>query len=324
MRLTCPHCQQSVTVPDTAAGQSTSCPNCHKLFTPPALIGAAIDAAPEPPPVVTPPAPPTRAAGTTVAGPGTSLPNGPGATPAGDRDRSLSTAGAHPCCRLTLRREVVHWLAPAALGIAFLLTFFSWVGVYPNGTPVFTQNAWKGASGSFAVDAVGGDVMKREEDVLHKYSGWSLFLLLYLILLILTVPLALADRILPAAGVAVPDVFRGIWPHRQMIVAGLCAALLVLLFFALAVGFGLETAAARAAEEAVPLAQGTDGAAPTPRQLRLREVQRDVALSHYALAHTTWLTLAVIAQIVALAGAGLAVWLDRHPDRPEPRVEVFC
>jgi hypothetical protein len=29
-------------------------------------------------------------------------------------------------------------------------------------------------------------------------------------------------------------------------------------------------------------------------------------------------------QLIALFGAGLTFWLDRHPDRPEPRIECYC
>src|SRR5687768_1887464 len=112
MRLTCPHCQQSVAVPDSAAGQATPCPLCGQTFTPPALVGAAIDAAPEPAPkapqpAVRPPAATPPAGSPTADVPRPATAESPGAA-------ATSLAGA-PCCRLTLRRSVIPWLAPVAL-----------------------------------------------------------------------------------------------------------------------------------------------------------------------------------------------------------------
>jgi hypothetical protein len=217
-----------------------------------------------------------------------------------------------------LRRDVAPWLAPAALLVAFVLTFFPWVGVYPNGMPVYTQNAWKAARGTFAADPAGDEVMKRAE-TLESHKSLSLTLIFYLILLVPAVLLGVVDRALPLLGAPVPDVFRSVWVHRQVILLGLSAALLVLLLLALTLGFGLESAAAWAAEEAVPAA----GDAPTAARQK-RDLRRDVELASFGLARTTWLSLAVVAHVVALAGAGVALWLDRHPSRAEPRVECYC
>ena len=47
-------------------------------------------------------------------------------------------------------------------------------------------------------------------------------------------------------------------------------------------------------------------------------------MAGYGLARTAWLDLTAAAQIIALIGAGLAIWLDRHPNVPDPRVEIYC
>jgi hypothetical protein len=230
-------------------------------------------------------------------------------------------AGA-PWCRLVVRRNVSPWIAPAALVVAFVLTFLPWIGVAPNGTPVYTQTAWWAARGSFETDPVGEEVMKREE-ALKTASGWSALLTLYLVLLVLVIPLAVAERVISRQGWTVPDLVRPLWPRRQDILAGLSAALLLLLLLALFLGVGLETAAARAAEQAAD--EKVPPAAVTGRRPeKLRDLHRDVALGSFALHRSGWVKWAVLAQFVALAGAGLTVWLDRHPERPEPRIECYC
>src|SRR5205085_12069380 len=145
-------------------------------------------------------------------------------------------------------REVAHWLAPGALAVAFLLPFFTWVACAPNGTRVYTQNAWQAAfGGGFSADPAGEAVMQQEA-VLRDNSHWSGWLMFYLILLLPATAIAIADRVLSRNLSTLPDIVRPIWPHRQAITAGLCAALLLLVLAPLIFGFGLEVAAARAAE----------------------------------------------------------------------------
>jgi hypothetical protein len=103
-----------------------------------------------------------------------------------------------------------------------------------------------------------------------------------------------------------------------MVLVALSAALLLLLVLALIAGFGLESAAAAAVEDAIPKADDT------PSAQAKREMRRDVALAAYGLDHTTWLSLTVVAHLMALFGAGLTLWLDRHPERPDPRIECYC
>ena len=149
-------------------------------------------------------------------------------------------------------------------------------------------------------------------------------LLLYDFLLIVAVILAIAERVVPRLGGAVPDLIRPVWPHRQLILTILSGLLLVLLVLVLLLGFGLESAVARAADDEVPMPLGPDGGSPTTPQVLERNLKRDVVIGSYALDRTFALTLVVLANAAALFGAGLTLWLDRHPGRPEPRLECYC
>jgi len=319
MRLTCPHCHQSVGVPDAAAGQPTPCPLCGQTFTAPALVGSAIDSNPHP---VAPAALPAMPS---VRGPGTDSPRPPAPEPT----RSVpAPAASAACCRLTFRKSIVPWLAPAALALVFVLTFFPWVGSYPNGTPVYTQSAWNAATGNFWVNPLGDsiDTIRHREDALLKQKSGSVLMMLYLLLLIIAVLLAIAERLVPWLGGTIPDVFRPAWPHRQVILAGLCAALFVLLAGVMTFGFGLEREASAAAEEANPPVQTVDSVKGPARQSeeRIRLLRRDLELGSYALDRTFWLHLVVAAHVIALLGAAAALWIDRNPGRPDPRLELYC
>ena len=303
MRLICPHCQQTVTVPDDTAGKPTPCPNCGQSITPPALTGAAIDAAPVPAP------PPVASGGREVPGP-TDLPKDQGTYAP-----HAPVIGRSPWLHLTLKREVVRWTAPIALMVALVLTCFTWVAVAPNGTRIYTQNAWQAAGGGFTPDPNGERIMQAEK-ALRDHTGASVWIILYLIVLIPTTAFAIASLVL----VTVPDLFRSVWPHRQSIVVLLCVLLFILLILPMLTGFGLEKGAALAANPPAAAAAGE----PTAAETADRELRHDIEVARFGLHRTVWFKLAVLVQFIALAGIGTAWWLDNHPSAPDPRVEVYC
>jgi hypothetical protein len=209
--------------------------------------------------------------------------------------------------------------------LAFILTFFTWVAVAPNGSRVFTQNAWQAAGGGFSNPDVVGERVMQAETELKKHIGVSWWLLFYLILLIPAIVIAVADRAFAHRPETLPDILRPVWPHRQLVVAALCALLLLFLDLPLLGRFGLESAAVAAADAAVPQPQPTTAKPePTTADKAERDLRRDIEIARYGLVRTAWLKLAVLVQLIALAGVGLAWWLDRHPTAPDPRLEIYC
>ena len=146
MNLLCPNCQKMLQVPEQYAGQQMKCPLCAGEFTVPALPQVAAPAmAPRgpapgfaaPPPVKE--SPPPRG--------GAALPNhsetDDGPSPAADRAPPPPPPEGYAHARvLTLNQRLIPFLAPAALGLIFLLTFFPWIGLYPGGVNAGTQSAW--------------------------------------------------------------------------------------------------------------------------------------------------------------------------------------
>jgi hypothetical protein len=316
MRITCPHCQQSVTVPDAAAGQPTPCPRCGDIFTPPALAGAALDLPPAPPPPASPMTPAS-------AYPPASKPVAAASTAQSPSPSSAPTSGTQPCCRCVLRRDVVQWLAPAGLFVTLILTFFPWQAAAPGGYTIFTQSAWGVIGGSFSESIIGNDFVEKRAALLNKHGRFNVFMLLYLLGLLLTAALALGDKFMPKT-VVLPDVVRPIWAQRQRLVSGLCAALFLLLVLQCLLGFGLESAAVRAADEAVPPPTGPDGAPPSAKQIQTRDLNHALEVNSYGIRRTWWFHLAALAQLIAVVGVGLMQWLDTRGVKAEPWAEFYC
>lgn len=315
MRITCPHCQKSVVVPDASAGKPTPCPVCGNIFTPPALAGSALDLPPAPPPEPPyQPPPPSPAASKPVAA---------SAAPAAAPAPAPPSTGMQPSYRCVLRRDVVQWLAPAGLTLAFLLTFFPWVASAPSGYTIFTQSPWGAAFGSFSEHIVGSEFVEKRTALLNKYSGWNLLLFLYLLALFVTTALALGDRFVPKT-VVIPDVVRPVWDKRRLVVNALCLALFLFLLIFGVVGFGLDRAAVKATEETVAPVVVPDGGTPTAKQLQTRELNLALELNSYGLRRTWWFRLAVLATLTAAIGVGLMYWLDRRGTKPEPWADFYC
>ena len=116
---------------------------------------------------------------------------------------------------------------PIALFLAFLFTFATWLAAAPNGTKVYTQSGWQAMTGSFTVADFVGDTVLGKEQALRSAGTMSGWLLLYLILLMVTTILTVGELIIALLDLAVPDVFKSVWPHRNLLVAGCCALLLI-------------------------------------------------------------------------------------------------
>ena len=76
---------------------------------------------------------------------------------------SPSYGSLERCCTCTLQKEVVVWIAPIALFLAFVLTFFTWVAAAPNGNRIYTQSGWQAAYGGFTVDPYGEEIFNRRD-----------------------------------------------------------------------------------------------------------------------------------------------------------------
>jgi hypothetical protein len=292
----------------------TSCPQCAKPFSAPALTGASVDSAP-------PPAPPTTAA--VESHRGTAPPRVPDTVR--DPAPQPQSRGFTGSSTWTLRKDIVRWLAPVALFLAFVLSFFTWLAVAPNGRAIYTQNGWQAMTGGVQKVDFAGEEVLRKEQALRDAGGMNAWLLLYLILLILAMLLAIADLVISLMDLIVPDAFRTIWPHRGLILVAVTALLLLSLLAPMMSGFGLESTAVTLAEKDVPpMTAKLDGTAVSPNDVQMRDVRRDVAVASLGVQRSRWLGLVFLMTSIALIGAALSLWLDRRGSEPEPRMDFYC
>jgi hypothetical protein len=344
MKLICPHCMKSVSVPEDAAGKDATCPECGKAFPAPARYSPVVAAEsrpaphphapvpPEPKPMSTAPVPPTAPPGFVPPAPASTqleppLPPEPPVPPA--------PAGYTRSRGISISPQVVSWVPVACLTLVFLLTFFNWVGAYYADHAVAAQNAWRTLTGSVSPDYPLLDVYPGKGPWIEKVkSDWEL-MLLYLITLILAVVFAWAER-----GVASLDRYRlppwlrwlpRVWPYRQAVIAGLAAVSLAFLLTQMARGFGLERAVNQEIGERVAERQRQEelnaaklSKAPTDArtgQARLDYLEQQER-ARYNIHRTTWLYLALWLHVLAILAIAARAGLDRRGTKPPPRVVV--
>ena len=312
IRQYCPHCYRPVELPDSAAGTTHPCPLCAGPIPVPPAYTPTVEPNPPPPetPPVTAPLPDARPA----PPPGFVPPADPAAGPT-----SPGAARSHGR-GVALDPAVLDWFPAGCFTLILLLTFLSWVGVYPGGYPAYTQSAWGAAAGGFTTDHFSDDVIKIETR-LQKTIGSNVVMALYLLGLLVAVAVAWADRLVAAEGLTkLPpraSFLAKVWPHRFPILAGLAVGLVCLLLIQTYAGFGLETGlrAMVAGDNAEAWKAAGTGSAARQKVA----VKEGLELGQYQLQTTTWLGLALGTHVVAVAAAGLRLWLYRRGPKPVPR-----
>jgi hypothetical protein len=331
MELLCPNCQKKLTVPDQYAGQVMKCPLCAGTFTTPSLppapgpayVAPPMPAAPAPAPIAVTPLPP--------AGPNLSLPAADVEIMAGPPDHRdlapVSWPAAPPPVTgdyrhrgtVWLSPRVLPWLAVGALVLVFVLTFFPWVGFYPGGITVTSQNAWQAAFGSYSVvpewESQSPTAGKEAKDRVEPSA--SVLLIFFLLFLIVALLAALAAALLGVLTVSLPPFVQQLKPWWWAIVSALSLAALLFLVFQLLGGFSLVNKARQSVDNEMT-AHTKDAPADVKRVL---EVQHASVVN--ALRQTGAFWLALFLTVVALVCAAMTFWLERRPGHPLPRLEVM-
>jgi hypothetical protein len=348
MNLLCPNCQKTLTVPEQYAGQLMKCPLCNGTFTVPNLPagGGSTDpgALPAPPPLApvgsappAPPAPPDTYAFKQEPQPAPPLPTfSPAASeppPLGPLDPGLpptqpgaitSTppAGSVPSLSgytrihtIYLSDRALQWVPPVAVFLIFVLSFFSWVGLYPGGVPSLTQSAW---------NIVGGGASYVDPDISPRITPaevpWSASMLLYCLLLLVTVVFTIFcvawPFLEPQLKHQIPPAVAQFIPVRWGIAALLNVAVFLVLLIPVLFGFPLESKAREQASTQynVETAKGTKGKLETQREYGrfLEEVKRPFTLSVVVFLH-----------ILTILSTALVFWIEqRGPAWPLPKIEL--
>jgi hypothetical protein len=331
MRQICTHCLKSVEVPESAAGGEFDCPACGEPFPvpktyAPEVYGLSTLPPPPPPHPVTVPG----AAWTEPAAPPRPdrPPPPPGLIPPSELPKTMSDSGPSGELRtraLPLAPGVLAWVAPACLTLALVLTFFPWVGAYPGGYRVFSQNPWRASIGRIdATSTAVPELQDAESKFKTDLTPSNLLLLLYAVLLVLTVALTWLERVLPsqldsAAVHRRVSWLPGVWPYLPSVMLGWSLLLLLLLLYQTWLGFGLETAVQK---YAVALHDKDLKASETNAKKQVVEIEVGMDAAKFAVEGTTAFDVAVLAHAVAVLALLGRQWLTRRGAKPHPRIAV--
>lgn len=338
IKLVCPNCMKTVSVPEDAAGKDAPCPECGKPFPVPARYTPTVAPAPTVPPPVRPESPPMSSAPLDRPAPPPGLVPPPYPSPNTQLEPPLPPPPPPPPIPFGYTRSrgvnisptVLAWVPAVCLTVIFLLTFFPWVGSYVGRTAVYTQTAWRAAFGgeqsrvrtNFPLE----DLMKRNarwpDGVVDKAtSDWAL-LVPYILVLILALVIAWAERMVATLDRArMPPQLRwaaSLWPYRIPMVAGLATVALLVLVIQMTRGFGLERAFGEVVSER--FAEERKASATSPQAQAAIDFKEDEELARYNLERTTWLYLALGLNILVVVAMVGRAWLDRRGNKPPPRI----
>ncbi len=336
IRQICPHCLQTVELPDSSAGTVAQCPRCRELIPVPAAYTPSVDpnAGPAAPPPGYRPSPdpnlerpavtPSSEAITLDRVDRTPPPPGlvsPRTGAAAHRADPAPASGYARSAALVLTPQGLAWIPVGCLTLIFLLAFFDWAGSYPGGTRLYSQTAWEAMFGRYTVGGM-TEKMVADQPSIDAKMRFSFWLFLAMPLLIATLLVAWAERLLvrDADPERLPDWLQRVWPHRFPILAGAAGLVLVLILFQSAMGFGLESAIRRHVAEQF---NTQAAAADTPAKKLEVAVDEAKMVNGYGLRMTTARQLAIAANVVAVAALLGRWWLDRRgPNAAPPRVLV--
>ncbi len=322
MNLLCPNCQKMLTVPEQYAGQLMKCPLCAGTFTVPGLPPAA-PTPPNPAPMLPPSQPDVFSLKSdpppTSAAISTSAPNNAASTGSPSPSLSPPPPGGPGTFSVWFKPEIVKWIAPGALVLAFfIMLFFPWIGVYPGGQPAAWQYAYQIPFGWEWHDA---DLQKLfhftadGEDKVDNRPGFDFLMLLYWPLFLATLAITIGFAILPALNLKLPPNVQPYLKWGWGIVAVLNLLLFMLLCLQLVWGFSLENSVYSWKLEQT-------GAADLAK-LQTRDTIQEKLLAAYKgqardlVKTTVYLKLTVVLLLVAILGAALMLALEqRHKPTP--------
>jgi hypothetical protein len=358
MNLICPHCQKPLSIPEDKAGQTMACPLCGQSFQVPALPQTAqlsfdyeelpdeiplVPLPPNPDPVpetkspqsvssedpiykITPeppkPAPaPTPPPRRDKPGPANAQQRGPAASTVKPPPASLPATGYERVYALHLRPEVVSWIAPVSLVLVFLLLWFPWVGAYPGGYGIYTQNAFQAVSGSHSTNPVGDQVMDKDRELEANTPGNWFLMPLYVLLVLVALALSVASIVSRSLRkpLTLPPAIERIWPWRTALVGALSALALLILLLLFLSGLSLENGVNAIVDQKLSKEAAV---AKTGEEKQKVQIKYGLELGQYNLHRTSWLWWVVVFQLGAIAGAGLELWLEKRGSRPPPRIEA--
>jgi len=321
-QMRCPRCQHEFVAP--RENEPVVLPTGSTIPPPRPSVGASPISSPSSvvpppsspeviaPPRIVPPVPPPRGPQTSPSEVGTSDSAG-GLPPLPE-----GSAGYSRSLSLTLRASTTRWGATVLLSLALVCTLFPWVGLFVGGSPVYAQGPWGAAFGRVETDPALIEVVQWPTAWVDRVAPDTAMLLPALLLLILAVVLAWADRSLTSVDLRQNITLARLWPWRRSLLLACAAGATVLLFLSVWRGWGLERALLSSVN--AQFAEEWNRSVHSPSQLVLVQYRIDQELLRYNLKHTLWQWLGLTSLFTALLALLLSWVLERRVHRPPPRL----
>lgn len=317
MRLTCPNCQQSVTVADTEGGKPVTCSHCAYSFAAPQMYAL------EPFELSVTPASPPQAINDTVPTMVSPLPpaSSPTDAPLPELPPAMPVApeGYKHIASVPLTHQLCQWLVPICFTLIFLLGFFNWVGFYPAGYAAYAQNGWQALFGVMSADPVSEKLMKEEADI-NKGLRASMWLLPYFICMLLGLLLAWYEPIVQRLKPKLPSIFENVAHYRPALLALAAGVSLICVFMHYVGGYGLERAIASKIEESFKEEREK---AKTPEEIQNVEMKIAMVKGSFHPRSTMWLQFMMFCHVLALIGTVGETLLIHRGSKPPPRIGVM-
>jgi hypothetical protein len=228
------------------------------------------------------------------------------------------------------------WIPAPALFLVFILTFLPWVGSYPGGVYLHSQNAYFIAFGLYSTDGDIGEKgslfegegpgigfgLGREKP---EKPGFSVLMLFFLLAFYPALLLAVGALVLTFFGGQLPPQMRALLKWRWAVVAGIVLIVLGFLGLQLLLGFHMEQSIRTWANKPLPQ-EVLDRRANLSGSDLAREQKGEAALRGFLMqtvSRTLWPNVVVILLLLALVTSLLLFWLDFRGNTPLPRVDLI-
>jgi hypothetical protein len=235
--------------------------------------------------------------------------------------------------------KVLMYVPAPALFLVFIMTFLPWVGIYPGGVYLHSQNAYFICFGLHSTDSdigeKGGSLFEGEggggigffgggREKPDK-PGFSVLMLFFLLAFYPALLLAIAALALTFFGAQLPPQVRALLKWRWAVVAGIVLIALGFLGLQLLFGFNMEQSIRGWANKPLPQAE-LERRANLSGQERAAMEKGEAAGRGFMMqmvSRTLWPNVVVILLLLALVCSLLLFWIDFRGNTPLPRVDLI-
>jgi len=222
----------------------------------------------------------------------------------------------------------MQWIPAPALFIVFILTFFPWVGVYPGGIFMHSQNAYLTAFGGYFSDP---DIPEKDTVFEKGFNfanekadkpGFGPLMLFFLLAFFPAILLAGGALALTFFGQHLPPGMKALERWRWAFVAGFVLIALGFLWLQMLVGFNLEQSIRTTANK-FTIPEIGEARNPTNQALVQKSEAQIRGFIKETVRRTIWLDLVVFLLVLTLMCSLVLFWIDFRGNKPLPRVDVI-